>query len=90
MIIMNRKLLAVCCRVVLLVVIVSAVLAPAVAFGQRRNEPEKEIIDARLEGYPSNVTLPGAGTSLTYILLIIFGALVFAGMFKDAKRSHLD
>jgi len=86
MIDMKTKLLAVCCRVMLLVVMVS----PTVALAQRRNEPEKEIVDARLEGYPSNVTLQGGGTSLTYILLIIFGALVFAGMFKDAKRSHLD
>jgi hypothetical protein len=83
---MKMKLLALCCRVVLLVVMV----CPTVALAQRRGDPEKEIIDARLEGYPTSVTLPGAGTSLTYILLIIFAALVFAGMFKDAKRSHLD
>ena len=82
---MKTKLLGACLRIVVLVMMV----APTVALAAR-NEPDREIIDARLEGYQSNVTLPGGGTSLTYILLIIFGALVFAGLFKDAKRSHLD
>jgi hypothetical protein len=47
-------------------------------------------VDARYEGYPANITLEGGGTALTWIALIVCGALVFGGLFKDAKRSHLD
>jgi hypothetical protein len=82
---MKTKLFALCCRVVLLVML----LAPTVALAAR-GEPEREPVDARLEGYPTNVTLEGGSTAMTWILLIISGALIFGGLFKDAKRSHLD
>ena len=52
-------------------------------------EADREILDARLEGYPSNVTLEGS-SALTWILFIVLALLALGGLFKDAKRTHLD
>jgi hypothetical protein len=51
---------------------------------------ERVPYDARLEGYPQNVTLDGGGTALSWLLLIILAALCIGVMFKNANRSHLD
>ena len=53
-------------------------------------EADREILDARLEGYPSNVTLEGGSSALTWILFIVLALLALGGLFKDAKRTHLD
>ena len=53
-------------------------------------EAEREILDARLEGYKSNVTLEGGSSALTWILFIVLTLLALGGLFKDAKRTHLD
>jgi hypothetical protein len=66
--------------------------APAAAMAQE----EGEVIDARLQGYvneqnqPVNVSIPGASTALTWVLLIVLAVIGLGGMFKDAKRTHLD
>jgi hypothetical protein len=52
-------------------------------------DDEPDVVDARLEGYGQNVTLNG-GTSLTWLLLIFLVGVCAVGLFKDAKRSHLD
>jgi len=46
--------------------------------------------DGRLEGYGKSVTLDGGGIALLWILLICLTILALAGLFKNAKRSHLD
>jgi hypothetical protein len=51
---------------------------------------DREILDARLEGYPHNVTLEGGSNALTWVLLIVLALLALGGLFKDAKRTHLD
>lgn len=51
---------------------------------------EREPIDARLEGYASNVTLDSGSSAFTWILFIILAVLALGGLFKDAKRTHLD
>jgi hypothetical protein len=53
-------------------------------------EGEKEVYDARLEGYPQNVTLQGGSTALSWLLLIVLAALCVGVLFKNANRSHLD
>jgi hypothetical protein len=82
---MKRTMLNWTLRIVLLVL-----LAAPTSLLARSNEPEREPIDARLEGYPANVSLESHSTGLTWVLLIVMGAIVFGGLFKDAKRSHLD
>jgi hypothetical protein len=67
------------------VVLMSPVMAMA-----RKYEEEKEVIDARLEGYKEGVSLPASGTALMWLLLIFLTVVTVAVMFKDAKRSHLD
>ena len=52
-------------------------------------DDERLAVDARLEGYPSNVTLE-ASSAFTWILFIVLAVLALGGMFKDAKRTHLD
>ena len=63
-------------------------LTPVLALAQR--EPEREILDARLEGFPQNVTLEGGGTSLTWLLFVFLGIVCLSVLFKNAKRTHLD
>ena len=65
-------------------------LAPVTSALARTEEPEKDIYDARLEGYQTNPTLPSGGTGLIWCGFILLGVLCCAGLFKDAKRSHLD
>jgi hypothetical protein len=53
-------------------------------------DAEDKVVDARLEGYGRSVTLDGGSTALTWMLLILLGALCVGVMFKNANRSHLD
>ena len=82
-------------RVLLMAVLLIGAIAPSAALAQR-DKPERDVIDARLEGYaddkqsPINVTLPPASEGLTWVALIVLGAICVGGLFKDAKRSHLD
>ena len=64
-------------------------LSPAAALGQR-NQVERDIVDARLEGYTEGVTLPPGSTGMTWVALIVLGAICVGGLFKDARRTHLD
>ena len=67
------------------------VMAPVIAFAQRRGEEEgSEFKEARLEGYTFNVRAPEGGPALTYLLFIFLAVLGLAVMFKNAKRTHLD
>ena len=83
---MKHKRLGVCCRWVAIAVLA---LAPATALA-RSDEPEAEIVDARLEGYGSSYTMPPASVGLTWVALIFLGVVTCIGLFKDAKRTHLD
>ena len=71
------------------VLALAPVWSPSTALA-RDAEPEKEVYDARLEGYQTNPTLPPAGSGLTWCALLGLGVLCCIGLFKDAKRSHLD
>ncbi|MGB7156892.1 MAG: hypothetical protein WBD40_02430 [Tepidisphaeraceae bacterium] len=61
--------------------------SPMMALAQ---DDETPYIDARLEGYATPVALEGASSALTWVLFIILAVLALGGMFKDAKRTHLD
>jgi hypothetical protein len=83
---MKRKTLARSCR---WFAIAALALAPATALA-RQQEADRDVVDARLEGYEGNMTLAGGGTALTWVALVILGVIGCAGLFKDAKRTHLD
>jgi hypothetical protein len=70
---------------------VIAILAfvPATALA-RQDTPEREVIDARLEGYSGSLSLPKGSEGLTWVGMVFLGVLCCGGLFKDAKRSHLD
>jgi hypothetical protein len=53
-------------------------------------QDDKEPYDARLEGYTNNVTLDGGSTGLTWILLLVMGAICLGVLFKSSGRTHLD
>ena len=65
-------------------------LMPATTALAARDEVEVDPIDARLEGYSGNVSLPAEGTGLTWMAFVGLMVLAAAGLFKDAKRTHLD
>ncbi len=46
--------------------------------------------DGRLDNYPQTVTLDSSGTALTYFLFVGLGLIGLGGLFKNARRSHLD
>jgi hypothetical protein len=83
---MKRHWLNLCCRWVAVLVLT---LTPATAMAQK-DDADREIYDARLEGYAGNKTLPGGGEAMAWIAFGVLGILAVAGLFKDAKRSHLD
>jgi hypothetical protein len=65
-------------------------MSPAILMAQDELDVKT---DARLEGYPSgqNVFMPEAdSTGLTWFLLVVLGVVCLIGMFKHARRSHLD
>ncbi len=62
--------------------------APLAALAQ--DAEERVPIDARLEGYASNVTLDGGSNAFTWILFIVLAVLALGGLFKNPKRTHLD
>ena len=71
------------------VAIVMLAIAPATALAAQASD-EHELYDARIEGYQGSKTLPGGGVALTWIAFIFLAIIAGAGLFKDAKRSHLD
>lgn len=80
---MKQRMLGIVCALLL--------LATPVTTWARQPEMEREIVDARLEGYDkTGVTLPPSGTALMWLLLIFLTIVCVGVMFKDAKRSHLD
>ena len=82
---MKRRWIERCCRWVAIIVLA---LTPATALAQKTDE--HELYDARIEGYAGNKTLPGGGSALTWIAFVFLAIVACAGLFKDAKRSHLD
>jgi hypothetical protein len=74
---------------ILATLVLMLALSPAAALAQRDQE-DREFVDARFEGYANSVTLPSTGAALTWIAMIVLGVLCCGGLFKDAKRSHLD
>ena len=75
---------------VLAAVVLATSASPALAY--RREEEEHEIVDGRLEGYGNdvNVTLPSSSSGTTWVLFIFLAIVASVGLFKDARRSHLD
>ena len=86
---MKRRLLQWCCAVMMLASTSSVGLA-------QNNQEERVVVDGRLEGFvdaaqkPVNVTLEGGGTGGTWFVFGILAVICLAGLFKDAKRTHLD
>ena len=64
----------------------SVVLAPLAAWA---DEPPT-VVDGRLESYGQNVTLQPGGTALLWILMFALAVLTLVGLFKNARRTHLD
>jgi hypothetical protein len=66
----------------------ATLLAPIVALA--KDEEEEALLDARLEGYASDVRLPVSSTTLTWFMLSFMAALLIGALVKNAKRTHLD
>jgi len=70
-------------------------LSPMISHA-RSQEPEREIVDARLEGYgestgqPLNVSLEPGSTALSWFLFSFLAVVALSVMFKNARRTHLD
>ena len=51
---------------------------------------DREVVDARLEGYTPDVTMQGTGVATIWFIAVGLGILCLGVMFKNANRSHLD
>jgi hypothetical protein len=80
---MPKKLLSI--TILLLLVAFTPLSARA---DDQSNAPKE--YDGRLDNYGKNVTLDNSGAALTYFVWAGLGVLAVIGLFKDAKRSHLD
>jgi hypothetical protein len=63
--------------------LMALLLAPATALAE-----DEVQVDARLDTY-KGVKVEGT-TALMWLLLILLAAVCLAGLFKNARRSHLD
>jgi hypothetical protein len=69
----------------------ACLLAWAGAPGNVRAADELEIeTDARLEGYTDKVALEPGNNAMTWMGFGFLAVVTLLGLFKDAKRSHLD
>jgi hypothetical protein len=46
--------------------------------------------DARIQGYDPDVEMKASTTGTAWMLTLLLAVVCFLGLFKDAKRSHLD
>ena len=83
----QRRWMQVCCQ---WSVVFALALMPAITQAARSENSDPEIVDARLEGYTSSVGMPEQSTGLTWLIFVVLIVFVGAGLFKDAKRTHLD
>lgn len=65
--------------------IATAWLSPLAAWAA-----EDEVVNARLEGYATNIKLEPGSSALTYLLFFFLSAIAAAVVFKNARRTHLD
>ena len=74
-----------------LAVSLACLLAWAAAPTGRALAQENEVPhDARLEGYKDAVALEEGNLAMTWLAFGVLSAIALLGLFKDAKRSHLD
>jgi hypothetical protein len=76
-------------RILVLVLGLLPILAaPTAVFAADDEEPNK--INARLENFSKPVKLEDGSNLLIWLMLMILAGLCLAGLFKQAKRTHLD
>jgi hypothetical protein len=68
--------------------VAATLLAPIVALA--KDEEDEALLEARMEGYATDVRLPPASTTLTWFLIAFLAVLLVASLLKNAKRTHLD
>ena len=66
------------------------VLAPASVALARQDEPDEVIVDARMEGYATNMEMPEGSSGGTWVVFVLLTVITAGGLLKDAKRTHLD
>lgn len=74
-------------RFVVVVALSACSLLPVSA---ARAEDEKGPTEARLENYPTKVTLEESSSALTWVIFLVLAGLTVGVMFKNANRTHLD
>lgn len=75
-------------KLAVVLALLSAYVMPLpTAFAQ---DEDKAPPEARLENYPSKVTLDPGGTATSWLLFIVLTGLTVLVMFKNANRTHLD
>jgi hypothetical protein len=80
---MRKKLLSI------MIVLLMVGFVPLSARADDDSSSPKDV-DGRLDNYGKSVTLDSGGAALTYGVWALLGVLGAAGLFKDAKRTHLD
>jgi hypothetical protein len=74
----------------LMIALSSAVALTPTTAQAKSSDDETPSTEARLEGYQGGAKLDPSGTALTWLLLVVLGAICIGVMFINPKRSHLD
>jgi hypothetical protein len=80
----RRRLLALNAAILSLILFVT----PTVSLAKEDEETAR--LEARLEGYPTNVRMKEGSTALTWLMIGFLSAAAVSTMLKNAKRTHLD
>jgi hypothetical protein len=77
-------------RLMSLYVTLAILLTPVMVLARSNEDEDTVKLEARLEGYTTNVRLTSGSTALTWLMIGFLSAIAIAVLFKNAKRTHLD
>jgi hypothetical protein len=72
-------------KIAVAMVFIFSALAPLTSWAD-----DQTVVDGRLQGYDHNVTLSPSGTGVYWLLMFFLALITVVGLFKSAKRTHLD
>jgi uncharacterized membrane protein YidH (DUF202 family) len=75
-------------RILLIALLLVTTASPSMA--QSRRQVEEDPMDGRFYRYDRKVVLDGAGIGITWIIFVALAVVASAGLFKNARRTHLD
>jgi len=77
-------------RVMIRRILLTTLVLSLFAGSASAQEDEEKQPDARFEHYSKPVALGAGGTALTWFMFVFVAVVGTAGLFRNARRTHLD